>query len=366
MTPTAELSAIVSELGPDEVKVLVAIARRLALGRGVYGPLDVVGDARDWKRVATAEAFDLAVYLPRSYSTGEVTVGLWRKESTPVGRPLPSKPIGWLARSVRYAVDVTFRELPLTPISGPVRHQKLHRVGVRWGKGGARLLQVQFLRDGYYVNFPYQPDSAGVVARKVLPALEEGQECQIDLAAEGGRTTSHKVKYTHHVDGNCHFSQDGKVYTSVTNKTRTLLDGTVGHVFTLYVRGVDKFSGSLAGVDAFHAGTESRHTLRIVGRWICADVPRGTMNPVAFYSPDSRRTPGLVCCPPPGSPLAGYAIAFECFRHVEFAGPEPFLLMFQGGFGVEARDHTKESSFLGLIYPASPTQGLQSIDIPQI
>jgi hypothetical protein len=63
MSPTAELKAIVDTLGADEVRVLVAIARRLAMGRKAYGPLDIAGDARDWKREATDEALDLAVYL---------------------------------------------------------------------------------------------------------------------------------------------------------------------------------------------------------------------------------------------------------------------------------------------------------------
>jgi len=61
--PCAELDGIVRELGTDEVKVLVAIARRLAMGRRVYGTLDIAGDRRDWKREATDEALDLAVYL---------------------------------------------------------------------------------------------------------------------------------------------------------------------------------------------------------------------------------------------------------------------------------------------------------------
>jgi hypothetical protein len=59
----SELGSIVDTLGPDEVRVLTAIARRLAVGRKVYGQLDVAGDARDWKREATEEALDLAVYL---------------------------------------------------------------------------------------------------------------------------------------------------------------------------------------------------------------------------------------------------------------------------------------------------------------
>ena len=51
------------QLGPDEIHVLTAIARRLTMGRKAYGPLDIAGDARDWKREATEEALDLAVYL---------------------------------------------------------------------------------------------------------------------------------------------------------------------------------------------------------------------------------------------------------------------------------------------------------------
>ena len=59
----SELGSIVDTLGADEVRVLTAIARRLSIGRKVYGPLDVKGDARDWKGEATEEALDLAVYL---------------------------------------------------------------------------------------------------------------------------------------------------------------------------------------------------------------------------------------------------------------------------------------------------------------
>lgn len=63
MSPTAELKAIVDTLGADEVRVLVAIAQRLATGRKAYGPLDIRGDARDLKREAIDEALDLAVYV---------------------------------------------------------------------------------------------------------------------------------------------------------------------------------------------------------------------------------------------------------------------------------------------------------------
>ena len=42
--PEADLFDVVRQLGEDEVRVLIAIAKRLAMGRGQYGPLDVQGD----------------------------------------------------------------------------------------------------------------------------------------------------------------------------------------------------------------------------------------------------------------------------------------------------------------------------------
>jgi hypothetical protein len=61
--PEADLFDVVRRLGEDEVRVLVAIARRLAMGRGQYGALDVQGDRRDWRAEAAEELLDGCVYL---------------------------------------------------------------------------------------------------------------------------------------------------------------------------------------------------------------------------------------------------------------------------------------------------------------
>lgn len=66
MTPTAEaqeLLELVDALGPDERRVLLAVARRLAMGQRQYGALDVAGDRRDWRKEAAEEALDASVYL---------------------------------------------------------------------------------------------------------------------------------------------------------------------------------------------------------------------------------------------------------------------------------------------------------------
>ena len=56
--PEADLFDVVRQLGEDEVRVLVAIARRLAMDRRQYGPLDVQGDRRDWRAEAAEELLD--------------------------------------------------------------------------------------------------------------------------------------------------------------------------------------------------------------------------------------------------------------------------------------------------------------------
>jgi hypothetical protein len=63
MTIADDLLSVISGLGVDERRVLLAIARRLALGATAYGRLDVQGDRRDWRAEATEELLDACVYL---------------------------------------------------------------------------------------------------------------------------------------------------------------------------------------------------------------------------------------------------------------------------------------------------------------
>ena len=59
----SELAAVLGQLGDDEARVVLLVARRLAMGRKAYGPLDIRGDRRNWRHEASEEALDCAVYL---------------------------------------------------------------------------------------------------------------------------------------------------------------------------------------------------------------------------------------------------------------------------------------------------------------
>lgn len=59
----ARINSGLRQLGPDEVAVVDAVIGRLLLGRAQYGQLNLAADKRDWRKEASEEALDLAVYM---------------------------------------------------------------------------------------------------------------------------------------------------------------------------------------------------------------------------------------------------------------------------------------------------------------
>lgn len=64
-----------------------------------------------------------------------------------------------------------------------------------------KLFSVTFTRDGIFVNFPYHPDALGAVCRA---PVEPTGAVAVNLDAVTS-TTTHRIKYSHHVDGRAHF-----------------------------------------------------------------------------------------------------------------------------------------------------------------
>lgn len=57
-----ELEVLLTSLGPDEVRILVRVARRLEFGRLRYGDMNLKKDKRNFKKEATEEILDWLVY----------------------------------------------------------------------------------------------------------------------------------------------------------------------------------------------------------------------------------------------------------------------------------------------------------------
>lgn len=251
--------------------------------------------------------------------------------------------------------------MSITSVPGPIERRANHRIAIRWRDGEAKVCQLQFGDDGFFVHFPYHPDSQGVASRCVLPPKQT--QTTVNLAASG-YVTSHKVKYSHHVDGNCHFSQDGKVVTTVRNFARPLTS-TAGHVFTLHVQGLRTYAGPKAKDDAevFDLGqAPAPGSLRLVGRWLQHIIPPNVRNPVGLDNPPDLIRIGIACCPPAGSVFDGFVLLVEALEMPELDPNPPFILAFVGGFGPDMLDRSKESSFLALQYPQSDLSGMPSMD----
>src|SRR5439155_17026711 len=110
-------------------------------------------------------------------------------------------------------------------------------IAVETPSGTFKLFQIVCRRDGsIFVPFPYYKNSS---AQLIEGTLIGGQQYPSDLNVSGPLTT-HRVKYTHHADGEAHFSQDGKILTRVRRRANPLQSYS-GHLFTVQLQGLSDF-----------------------------------------------------------------------------------------------------------------------------
>jgi hypothetical protein len=226
----------------------------------------------------------------------------------------------------------------------------------------AKVFQVFFGTDGsLFVSFPYFRHRIGLLSSATIPATGTRQ-VQVNLE-QGGKVTSHLVKYSHHTDGRAHFSQTGKIVTAVKRQS-IALDKQYGHIFTLLVQGLDAFDKAHPVKDV---GTNPKRavidfevkpseTIKFIGRWfdvnqVRLNQPMRTIGPVIPTVDDEGiwREACLVA-----SPFNNARHVLAITRdHIPSLGPEPEVFMFQGGFDPREvmTDPNKESGFLSFRYP---------------
>jgi hypothetical protein len=226
----------------------------------------------------------------------------------------------------------------------------------------AKALQVIFPKDGsLFISFPYFRHRTGLLSASYIPA--DGQrQSQISLE-QGGKVTSHLVKYSHHRDGRAQFSQDGKIYTAVKRQS-VPLDKQEGHIFSLMIQGLhalepadpvkDAVSSARCRIIDFEAGMPE--AVKIVGRWYDVNRMRSS-NPDATIGPlVETRDPGgaitsmvLVASPHPN---VRHVLALTCVP-IPKLGPAPEIFVFCGGFDPPEMmtNPTRPGGFLAFLYP---------------
>ena len=216
-----------------------------------------------------------------------------------------------------------------------------------------QLFSVTFTRDGIFVNFPYHPDAPGAVCRA---PVEPTGAVAVNLDAVTS-TTTHRIKYAHHVDGRAHFSQDRKIHTRIVNQARRL-DEDIPHMFTMSLQGIGQFA-PLAGVKTRY--TPSRFTLdghhdyprlQITGRWFAQPpgLVDGMTNPVALEVDGVQLLDGLALAAPAGAPLADGVLVMNGSLEDGLPVTADSLLLFMGGFS-PGLGHGTAGSLVMLTYP---------------
>jgi hypothetical protein len=252
-------------------------------------------------------------------------------------------------------------------------------IAVETPAGKFKLFQILCARDGtIFVPFPYYTHSSAQLSEETL---EGGRKYPSNLDVSGP-LTMHKVKYTHHVDGETHFSQDGKILTKIRRRAKSL-PSLGGHIFTVQLQGLPDFqqvkNSDLAKKD------------RIVVCMRFESEPASLKLVAHLYSASElyRRVSSAVDCGPwihvvrnqqaysaallavGGNANPTDRLLTLSFEEVPSVFPsQPSGFSFIGGFDAPqtAFDHTKNTSFLVLISPATnlpeAIQRLGTVDLP--
>lgn len=225
-----------------------------------------------------------------------------------------------------------------------------------------KAFQIVFGTDrSLFITFPYFRHRTGILSSSSIPATGT-RESQVNLE-QGGKVTSHLVKYSHHTDGRAHFSQTGKIITAIKRQS-IALDKQHGHMFSLLIQG-------LSGLDAAHPtkdaltsieraivefAIDTPEAIKIVGRWFdvnrvpCSN-PAKTIGPlITGVDPDGIQRNAILVASPKAD--ARNVLAITC-EHIPRLGPDPEMFMFYGGFDpVEIlNDTNREAGFLAFLYP---------------
>jgi hypothetical protein len=238
---------------------------------------------------------------------------------------------------------------------------------VRAGQLRVKAFQIVFHKDGsFFISFPYFRHRTGLLSISSIPA-NSSREAQVNLEY-GGKVTSPLVKYSHHVDGPAHFSQDGKIFTAIKRQS-IALDKQHGHIFSLLIQGLNALDPARDELQsakraAIELAMEPAAAIKFVGRWFDVNAmrfsnPTPTIGPIVpGLGPDGNRTDQIFTA----SPYANVrqVLAISCVP-IPALGPEPEIFLFYGGFSSREimTDPTKEAGFLTFVYPVVDAEKLR-------
>lgn len=267
----------------------------------------------------------------------------------------------------------------MTRISLPVLRSEMFVIAVGTAIRKAKLFQIVPRSDGILIPFPYYSEpSAQLISASLPPGAPPNR-----FVVSGPVATS-RVKYSHHRDGEAHFSQDGKILTRV-RKRGTPLSEVDGHLFTVQLQGLQDFV-ELADADSkkptkrlpviFQFSREPS-AVKIVGRLNKArDVAKRLITPPGKRPWFGAVRPGMPTLHAVWLAAGTFGTEEEYILTLTFEEVPPVsagkasILTFAAGFDSKevVFDLLKETTFLMLISPAADdpeqaTRMLGSVDL---
>ncbi len=212
------------------------------------------------------------------------------------------------------------------------------------------------------LSLPYFDKTKGILSRVTFPAnTRKVNKLSMKI---GGKTTSNAVKFSHWMDGNSHFSQDGKILTTIRNFSNPLIS-SVGHLFTIQVQGLKGFKlkkdikkKTIKEIDLDVSLKEEIKSIKFTAWWydasVAHDSDRHFGNPYYFKKDNGVIERAFALQAPQGHPMSDKILFLSISPMPLLSKQKGSHLFFIGGFDPKKvfNDITKDFHFLAALYPA--------------
>lgn len=242
-----------------------------------------------------------------------------------------------------------------------------------------KIFSISFSkRDGcLFVSLPYFEISKGLLSVVTIAGGQAGGP--VDLKP-GGKVSSHHVKYTHHVSGEAHFSQDRKIFTKIRRQSVPLRSNG-GHIFTLHAQGLVHFKAARKAKDnaapterraniTVDLGSKTPKAVKFVGRVFDARLLGSTfkgewpdrVGPFLPYRIEDGETNNGICIGNPHDTSDQMLLLVTCHTIPPLDPTREAAMVFVGGFDPpdQVTDSSRTTSMLVLNYPAEDFEQLRA------
>ena len=238
-------------------------------------------------------------------------------------------------------------------------------IGVRNSSIHKKIFQINFKsKDGsLFVSVPYANLGVGRVGVVECPPGDPNAL----LFGDNAPVTTHAVKYSHHPDGQAHFSQDGKVFTRIRRKA-VPLTAAQGHLFTVMVQGLHLFedltqrdvASSKREIVSMPVRDGPIEALKFVGHLHSSShfasrlqKPKMESPLMPIIKPNGQRVVGVVLATRLKQSNHQYLLVVTVEEISTIATYADLNVWLMGGFDAPdiALDHSRPMSFLMMMYP---------------